>query len=60
MKLPPAAPSTPTSTDDEDLSHAELLLKLRKLQVENAWLKKLKEHREEKKRLEKAARKKPS
>jgi transposase len=60
MTLPPAKPPTPESTNDEDLSHAELLLKLRKLQVENAWLKKLKEHREEKKRREKATRKKPS
>lgn len=60
MTLPPAKPSAPETTSDEDLSHAELLLKLRKLQVENAWLKKLKEHREEKKRQEEAAKKKRS
>jgi transposase len=60
MPKPPAKPSEPSPTNDEDLSHAELLVKLRKLQVENAWLKKLKEYREEKKRQEKAAGKKPS
>lgn len=59
MPLPPAKPPESSSTHDEDLSHAELLSKLRKLQVENAWLKKLKEYREEKKRQEKGTRKKP-
>ena len=50
MPLPPEKIPDPTSPSDDDLSHAELLIKLRKLQVENAWLKKLKEFREEKKR----------
>ena len=59
MNLPPAKRSEPSSTSDEDLSRAELLIKLRKLQVENAVLKKLEEFREEKKKQEKAARKKP-
>lgn len=63
IAMPPPTDKTPdpTSPSDDDLSHAELLIKLRKLQVENAWLKKLKEFREEKKRQEqaKAAGKKP-
>lgn len=58
MTVPPEK-SEPPLTSDEDLSHAELLVKLRKLQVENAWLKKLKEYREEKKRQEKGSKKKP-
>ncbi|MHC8303772.1 IS3 family transposase [Pseudomonas sp. PB3P13] len=40
MTLPPDKIPDPTSPSDDDLSHAELLIKLRKLQVENAWLKK--------------------
>ena len=63
IAMPPPTDKNPdpTSPSDDDLSHAELLIKLRKLQVENAWLKKLKEFREEKKRQEqaKAAAKKP-
>lgn len=55
----PATTSQSSPTNDEDLSHAELLAKLRKLQVENAVLKKLKELREEKKRQAQVARKKP-
>ncbi|MBC3366563.1 IS3 family transposase [Pseudomonas sp. SWRI154] len=42
MPLPPDKIPDPTSPSDDDLSHAQLLIKLRKLQVENAWLKKLK------------------
>ena len=59
MPLQPTEPSEAPSKNDEDLSRAELLAKLRKLQVENAWLKKLKEYREEKKRQQKATKKKP-
>lgn len=58
MTKSPASSADPVSVSDEDLSHAELLLKLRKLQVENAVLKKLKELREEKKRQAQATRKK--
>lgn len=60
MPKPPAKPPESAPVNDEDLSHAELLVKLRKLQVENAVLKKLKELREEKKRQELAAKKKRS
>lgn len=60
MPKPPAKPPESAPVNDEDLSHAELLVKLRKLQVENAVLKKLKELREEKKRQEQAAKKKRS
>lgn len=52
---PPAQPSV----RDEDLSHAELLAKLRKAELEIIWLKKLKEEREKQKRQAASARKKP-
>lgn len=52
-------PSVPP-LKDEDLSHAELLAKLRRAEVEIAYLKKLKEYREQQRRQAQAARKKPS
>ena len=58
-KPPPKSDETPP-VRNEDLSVAELLVKLRKLEVENAWLKKLEEFDEAKLRQSKAARKKPS
>lgn len=62
MPKPPSKPSRPTDAplvNDEDLSHAELLEKLRWAQMEIAYLKKLKELREEKARLKQAGKKKP-
>lgn len=61
MTKPAAAPTLPAASaiKDEDLSHTELLAKLRKAQVEIAWLKKLKEYREEQQRQAVAAKKKP-
>lgn len=47
------------AVNDEDLSHAELLDKLRWVQAENAVLKKLKALREEKARLKKVEKRKP-
>jgi transposase len=59
MPKPPAKTDESLPRRDEDLSHAELLVKLRKLKLENAWLKKLEELDEEKMRQKKAERKKP-
>ena len=62
MPRPPKPPVKPTEAapvNDEDLSHAELLDKLRWVQAENAVLKKLKALREEKARQQQAEKKKP-
>ncbi len=56
---PTANPSDAAPVKDEDLSHAELLAKLRHAQMEIAYLKKLKELREEKARQLQAGKKKP-
>jgi transposase len=58
MPTSTTAPALPR-VKDEDLSHAELLAKLRKAQLEIIWLKKLKEDREKQKRQAASARKKP-
>lgn len=58
MTKPPAQPTNPTVTSDEELSHAELLAKLRYAEMEIAYLKKLKELREEKARQRKAGKRK--
>ncbi len=60
MPKPPSKSDETSSNRNEDLSLAELLVKLRKLEVENAWLKKLEELDEAKLRQKKAGRKKPS
>lgn len=50
MPKPPVPPVNTSPVADEDLSHAELLAKLRHAEMEIAYLKKLKELREEKAR----------
>ncbi|MBX8610484.1 hypothetical protein K5D65_25170, partial [Pseudomonas cichorii] len=52
-------PDEPSSRANEELSLAELLVKVRKLELENAWLKKLEALDEEKMRLQKPRKKKP-
>lgn len=59
MRKPPAKPVEALPVNDEDLSHAQLLEKLRWAQMEIAYLKKLKELREEKARQKEAEKKKP-
>jgi len=57
--LKPLKPSNDLPVNDEELSHAQLLEKLRWAQMEIAYLKKLKELREEKARQKQAGKKKP-
>lgn len=62
MPKPPSKPVKPSDdvpVSDEDLSHAQLLEKLRWAQMEIAYLKKLKELREEKARQKQAGKKRP-
>lgn len=58
MPKPPAKPTETVPVNDEDLSYDELLAKFRHAQMEIAYLKKLKELREEKARLTQAKKKK--
>ncbi|MCO1623909.1 hypothetical protein, partial [Pseudomonas putida] len=60
MSKLPAKPDQSTAVRNEDLSIAELLEKVRKLEAENAYLKKLEELEKAKLRRGQAARKKPS
>lgn len=57
-KLPTAAIAPPLTTD-ESPTYAELSARVRRLEVENAYLKKLKELTEEERKQAQAARKKP-
>lgn len=60
MPKPSAKSSKPAAVRNEDLSPKELLEKVRMLEAENAYLKKLEELEEAKLRQTRAARKKPS
>lgn len=60
MSKPPAKPAKPSAVRNEDLSIKELLEKVRMLEAENAYLKKLEEYEEAKLRQIQAARKKLS
>lgn len=60
MSKSPAKPDQSPAVRNADLSIAELLEKIRKLEAENAYLKKLEELEEAKLRQSQAARKKPS
>lgn len=59
MSKSPTKPKQPPAVRNEDLSPAELLEKVRMLEAENAYLKKLEELEEAKLRRSQAARKKP-
>ena len=59
MPKQPAKPKQSSAVRNEDLSPAELLEKVRMLEAENAYLKKLEELEEAKLRQNQAARKKP-
>ncbi len=58
MIKPSVPPASTSPKADEELSHAELLARLRHAEMEIAYLKKLKELREEKARQKKAGKKK--
>ena len=60
MPKPPTKPRKPLVLTDEERAHKELLDELQFLRMENAYLKKLKELREEAIRRDKAAKKKPT
>ncbi|NOP56057.1 hypothetical protein G9P63_29455, partial [Klebsiella pneumoniae] len=58
MIKPSTPPASTSPKSEEELSYAELLAKLRHAEMEIAYLKKLKELREEKARQKRAGKKK--